>query len=190
MHSERSWGSFAHVKLLKRNVMKTPITTTEDLEKTISEIIGKYREEAYEAIEEKMWAALIEAGSCILENEGLFLMSRRAINGVSTTTLNNVCKIMEECGEIRNLDELHKKAYIVEFIKARSLSFELTRLKYPNYLKLWSESDDSTLERLWCEGMSVKELAEFFGRNPGAINARIEKLELIEKYGEKPQMSR
>lgn len=170
--------------------MQTPITTTEDLEKTISEIIGKYREEAYEAIEEKMWAALIEAGSCILENEGLFLMSRRAINGVSTTTLNNVCKIMEECGEIRNLDELHKKAYIVEFIKARSLSFELTRLKYPNYLKLWSESDDSTLERLWCEGMSVKELAEFFGRNPGAINARIEKLELIEKYGEKPQKSR
>ena len=168
--------------------MQTPITTTEDLERKISDIIGKYREEAYEAIEEKMWTALLEAGFCILENEGLFLMTRRAINGVSTTTLNNVCKIMEEDGDIRTMDEHHKKAYIVEFIKARSLSFEVTRLKYPNYLKPWSESDDTTLERLWCEGTSVKELADLFGRNPGAINARIEKLELIEKYGEKPQM--
>ena len=155
--------------------METAITTTEDLEKKISGIIGKYRQEAYEAIEVKMRTALVEAGICILENEGLFLMSRRAINGVSTTTLNNVCKILEE-------DELHKKAYIMEFIKARSLSFEVTRLKYPNYLKPWSESDDETLERLWCEGKSVKELAELFGRNPGAIDARIEKLELVEKY--------
>ena len=162
--------------------METPITTTEDLEKKISGIIGKYRQEAYEAIEEKMWTALIEAGICILENEGLFLMSRRAINGVSTTTLNNVCRILEEEGDFKTMDELHKKAYIIEFIKARSLSFEVTRLKYPNYLKPWSESDDETLERLWCEGKSVKELAELFGRNPGAIDARIEKLDLVEKY--------
>ena len=49
--------------------METAITTTEDLEKKISGIIGKYRQEAYEAIEEKMWTALVEAGICILENE-------------------------------------------------------------------------------------------------------------------------
>ena len=77
--------------------------------------------------------------------------------------------------------------YLLEFLKARSLSFEVTRLKYPNYLKPWTESDDATLEKLWCEGMSVKELSNLFERNPGAIDARIEKLELVEKYGEKPQ---
>ena len=162
--------------------MQTTITTTEELEIKISSIIGKYRQEAYEAIEEKMWTALVEAGICILENEGLFLMSRRAINGVSTTTLNNVCKMIEEETDVRTLDELRKKAYIMEFIKARSLSFEVTRLKYPNYLKLWTEENDADLERMWCEGMSVKDLAEHFGRNPGAIDARIEKLELVEKY--------
>lgn len=168
--------------------METAIATTEDLEKRISGIIGKYRQEAYEAIEEKMWTALIEAGICILENEGLFLMSRRAINGVSVTTLNNVCRILEEEGDFRTIDELHKKAYIIEFIKARTLSFEVTRLKYPNYLKPWTEDDDAKLERLWCEGTSIKDLAERFGRNPGAIDARIEKLELIEKYGQKPEL--
>lgn len=168
--------------------METAISTTEDLEKRISGIIGKYRQEAYEAIEEKMWTALIEAGICILENEGLFLMSRRAINGVSVTTLNNVCRILEEEGDFRTIDELHRKAYIIEFIKARTLSFEVTRLKYPNYLKPWTEDDDAKLERLWCEGTSVKDLAERFGRNPGAIDARIEKLELIEKYGQKPEL--
>lgn len=162
--------------------MQTTITTTEELEIKISSIIGKYRQEAYEAIEEKMWTALVEAGICILENEGLFLMSRRAINGVSTTTLNNVCKMIEEETDVRTLDELRKKAYIMEFIKARSLSFEVTRLKYPNYLKPWTEENDADLERMWCEGMSVKDLAEHFGRNPGAIDARIEKLELVEKY--------
>ena len=148
--------------------MQTTITTTEELEIKISSIIGKYRQEAYEAIEEKMWTALVEAGICILENEGLFLMSRRAINGVSTTTLNNVCKMIEEETDVRTLDELRKKAYIMEFIKARSLSFEVTRLKYPNYLKPWTEENDADLERMWCEGMSVKDLAEHFGRNPGA----------------------
>jgi hypothetical protein len=168
--------------------METAISTTEDLEKRISGIIGKYRQEAYEAIEEKMWTALIEAGICILENEGLFLMSRRAINGVSVTTLNNVCRILEEEGDFRTIDELHRKAYIIEFIKARTLSFEVTRLKYPNYLKPWTKDDDAKLERLWCEGTSVKDLAERFGRNPGAIDARIEKLELIEKYGQKPEL--
>ena len=109
--------------------METPITTTEELEKKISSIIGKYRQEAYEVIEEKMWTALLEAGMCIIENDGLMLMTRRAINGISTTTLNNVCRIIEEDGDVRYMDELHKKAYIIEFIKARSLSFEVTRLK-------------------------------------------------------------
>ena len=79
---------------------------------------------------------------------------------------------------------------MMEFIKARSLSFEATRLKYPNYLKPWSEKDDLSLEQMWCEGTSVNDLAKHFGRNPGAINARIEKLELIEKYGEMSQNHR
>ena len=112
--------------------MDTTITTTEDLERRISGIIHTYRQEAYAIIEEKMWAALTEAATCILQNEGLFLLSRRAINGVSTSTLNNACMIIESEGKFN-------------------------------------------------------ELAKMFGRNPGAIERRIEKLELVAKYGGQPQ---
>jgi hypothetical protein len=168
-------------------MMDKTITTTEDLERRISGIIHTYRQEAYAIIEEKMWAALTEAATCILQNEGLFLLSRRAINGISTSTLSNACKIIEAGGKFSGTDEHLKKCYMLEFLKTRSLSFEATRMKYPNYLKPWTESDDSTLEKLWCEGVSGKELAKMFGRNPGAIERRIEKLELVAKYGGQPQ---
>jgi hypothetical protein len=168
------------------DAMDTTITTTEELEKRISSIINSYREEAYAFIEEKMWAALAESAICILENDSLYLLTRRAINGISTTTLNNACKIIQAEANFCDIDEHLKKCYILEFLKARSLSFEATRMKYPNYLKPWSEEDDRELEKLWCEGVSGKELALRFGRNPGAIDKRIEKLELIDKYGERP----
>ena len=167
--------------------MDTTISTTEDLERKISSIIHTYREEAYAFVEEKMWEALSEAAACILENDSLYLLSRRAINGISTSTLNNVCKILQGSGNFCDVDEHLKKCYMLEFLKTRSLSFEATRMKYPNYLKPWSLVDDMELERLWCEGMSVKELAKTFGRNPGAIDRRIEKLELVEKNGKRPE---
>lgn len=47
----------------------------------------------------------------------------------------------------------------------------------------WTTEDDNKLELLFCEGKKVKELAEIFGRNVGAINSRIKKLELKDKYG-------
>jgi hypothetical protein len=73
---------------------------------------------------------------------------------------------------------------MIEFIKARSLTFEATRIKYPNYLKPWKEEDDQELEKLWREGVSVNDIAVMFMRNPGAIKSRIEKLGLAEKYGD------
>lgn len=167
--------------------MDTTITTTEDLERRICSIIQTYREEAYAFVEEKMWAALAEAAICILENNSLYLLSRRAINGISTTTLNNACRIIESDENFCEVDEHLKRCYMLEFLKARSLSFEATRMKYPNYLKPWGLSDDMELERLWCEGIPVKELAKRFGRNPGAIDRRIEKLELVQKYGKQPE---
>jgi hypothetical protein len=47
----------------------------------------------------------------------------------------------------------------------------------------WSVEEDENLEKMFCEGKSVKDLSNFFGRNVGAINSRIKKLELKEKYG-------
>ena len=47
----------------------------------------------------------------------------------------------------------------------------------------WTTEDDNKLEILFCEGKKTKELAQIFGRKEGAINSRINKLELREKYG-------
>ena len=47
----------------------------------------------------------------------------------------------------------------------------------------WTSEDDDKLEVLYCEGKEVKELAEIFARNAGAIRSRIKKLELKDKYG-------
>jgi len=60
---------------------------------------------------------------------------------------------------------------------------EQTKEKFGNAYKPWTEEDDLKLTELFCEGKKPKELSEIFQRNVGAINSRIEKLELKEKYG-------
>ena len=45
----------------------------------------------------------------------------------------------------------------------------------------WTDDDDTKLEELYKQGKSNAELCDFFGRNSGAINARIQKLELEKK---------
>ena len=57
------------------------------------------------------------------------------------------------------------------------------RQEFPNAYNQWSAEDDAELERMWCEGAMVDELAAHFQRKPGAIRSRIKKLELEEKYG-------
>jgi hypothetical protein len=47
----------------------------------------------------------------------------------------------------------------------------------------WREEGDNKLEFLFCEDKKVQVLAAIFGRSKGAINSRIKKLELKEKYG-------
>lgn len=86
-------------------------------------------------------------------------------------------------------DHAERRKMVLEFINARSLSFETQRMKYPNYLKPWKEEDDIRLEKLWCEGVSERELARIFQRNLGAIRARAEKLQLEMKYGSRQEES-
>lgn len=61
-------------------------------------------------------------------------------------------------------------------------SMAACRAEHPNAYKPWQQEDDDKLELLFCEGKSVKELSDVFGRKRGAITSRIKKLELKEKY--------
>lgn len=60
-------------------------------------------------------------------------------------------------------------------------SMEAAKEKYPNAFKPWTKEDDLQLQMLYYEGRPASELATHFQRNPGAINARIEKLDLRHK---------
>ena len=65
----------------------------------------------------------------------------------------------------------------------KTYSVEKIRETHQQAYLPWTAEDDNKLELLFCEGKKVKELAEIFVRNTGAINSRIKKLELKEKYG-------
>lgn len=65
----------------------------------------------------------------------------------------------------------------------KTYSVEKIRETHQQAYLPWTAEDDNKLELLFCEGKKAKELAEIFGRNTGAINSRIKKLELKEKYG-------
>lgn len=65
----------------------------------------------------------------------------------------------------------------------KTYSVEKVRETHQQAYLPWTAEDDNKLEMLFCEGKKAKELAEIFGRNVGAINSRIKKLELKDKYG-------
>ena len=57
------------------------------------------------------------------------------------------------------------------------------RTEHSNAYERWTKEDDEKLEQLFCEEKNIKELSKFFNRQPSAIRARVNKLELHEKYG-------
>jgi phosphatidylserine/phosphatidylglycerophosphate/cardiolipin synthase-like enzyme len=50
------------------------------------------------------------------------------------------------------------------------------REKYPQAYVRWSPEDDATLREAYENGQDVKSLADAFGRNEGAIRARLTRL--------------
>ena len=57
------------------------------------------------------------------------------------------------------------------------------RQEFPNAYNPWNDEDDLKLTQMWCEGVSIKEIASYFQRKPGAILSRVKKLGLEEKSG-------
>ena len=56
------------------------------------------------------------------------------------------------------------------------------RESFPKAYERWTPADDEKLEKLFCEKKSIDEIARVFQRQTSAIRARINKLELYEKY--------
>jgi phosphatidylserine/phosphatidylglycerophosphate/cardiolipin synthase-like enzyme len=68
--------------------------------------------------------------------------------------------------------------------KLRNPADNITNIKeaFPRAFEKWTHHDDARLEKLFCEKKSIDEIARQFQRQPSAIRARINKLELYEKY--------
>jgi hypothetical protein len=175
----------------------TDTTTLFDIEAQVAEIVEKYRKEAYAFVEEMMWNAFEEVGNLILdceakslEEEGdlgvhyareyTYIMCRRSVNGITSKTLHEIVSVLRAGVGFGEIPAKNKPGLIMDFLKARSLSFEATRAVYPNYLKPWTKEADQELKDLMKTGLSLKKVAEKMGRNPGAIEARLAKLEEYE----------
>ena len=100
----------------------------------------------------------------------LFLKYKRWHKTMNAWNLS-ITKALTEEAEILYEKEPEKAYDISEIRKTHKKAYEP-----------WTEEADEKLELLFCEGKTVKELGEIFGRNEGAIRSRIKKLELKEKY--------
>lgn len=176
----------------------TDATKLFDLEARVADIVEQYRKEAYAFVEEMMWNAFDEIGQAVLEcqyeseggdpetaahfaREYTYVMSTRKIAGLSSRTLHEIVRIAEAGGNFTSVPTDKKSIFLLDFLKARTLSFNATRELYPNYLKPWTEKDDQELMRMHEEGVSFKKLAHHFGRNEGAVRSRVEKLLILQE---------
>jgi hypothetical protein len=69
------------------------------------------------------------------------------------------------------------------YVNKKSYSIEEKRKKHINAYKKWTKEEDDTLKFKFGERKTLEELSFFFGRNISSIKSRIEKLELVKKYG-------
>ena len=176
----------------------TDATKFFDLEARVADIVEQYRKEAYAFVEEMMWNAFTEIGQAVLScehesngddpesamhfaREYTYLMSVRKIAGLSSRTLHEIVRIAHSGGDYTKVPADKKSGFLLDFLKARTLSFNATRELYPNYLKPWTDKDDQELMRMHEEGVSLKNIAHHFGRNEGAVRARVEKLLILQE---------
>ena len=85
-------------------------------------------------------------------------------------------------GEILSADHVCNNADVVRAFYALLYQDDMSKNKklYENSGKKWTEEDDILLKELFEKGVKKSELQKRFMRSSGSINARLEKLGLIE----------
>ena len=63
----------------------------------------------------------------------------------------------------------------------KTYSIKKIRETHKQAYQPWTQEDDNKLEKLFCEGKKINELAKIFGRNSGSISSRLKKFKLKEK---------
>ncbi|MBW6537391.1 MAG: AAA family ATPase [Mariniphaga sp.] len=78
------------------------------------------------------------------------------------------------------VEEVHP-VYQVEHLTGAAPPFDKVR-ENPGAYKRWTVELDDELTVMYCEGVTVRDMAKHFGRSKSAIRSRIKKLELEELY--------
>ena len=144
-------------------------------EERISDIIESHRKNVFEYAEQQMFMAFDEIWA-ILQEHGLWGINKRKINGIQRSTLKNIYMRLVCGDDLRSAPEETIKLWIVEFLKAQTLSYEVQRAQYPNFLKPWTKEDETALEMLWCDGQTKEQIAIKLGRHPNSVAVRLSKL--------------
>ncbi|MCK9421048.1 MAG: UvrD-helicase domain-containing protein [Bacteroidales bacterium] len=106
---------------------------------------------------------------------------------VAVTRTRNVLNIPEELlpkskiNVIRKPETINPDEKFVEQYRLKPLSKSPENQR--NKGLPWKPREDDELTVMFCEGKTVSAMARKFGRSPGAIRARINRLELPELYG-------
>lgn len=150
------------------------------LEAQICAVLENYRQMTFSVAEDHMKQALREI-AVLIDSRGLSGLSHRGVSGFSERTLREVYRLHLKGQEADSLEQSRFREILLEYLKARSLTFESIRIKYPNYLKPWKKEDDETLELQFRQGIPVEEIAQTLQRNPNAVEMRIDKLRLRDK---------
>ena len=144
-------------------------------EEKISDIIESHRKNVFEYAQQQMFMAFDEIWA-ILQEHGLWGISKKKVNGIQTSTLKNIYMRLICGDDLRSAPEETIKLWLVEFLKAQTLSYEVQRAQFPNFLKPWTKEDETTLEMLWCDGETKEQIAIKLGRHPNSVAARLTKL--------------
>ena len=63
-------------------------------------------------------------------------------------------------------------------IKSKGYKVDMVREKYPKAYEKWTTEEDEQLKMSFREGVSIKDMAIFFQRQPSAVRSRLSKLGL------------
>ena len=144
-------------------------------EEKISDIIESHRKNVFDYAEQQMFMAFDEIWA-ILQEHGLWGISKKKINGINSATLKNIYMRLVCGDDLREVPEETVRLWLVEFLKIQTMSFEIQRAQYPNFLKPWTKEEENLLELLWCDGNTREQLAVKLGRHPNSIAVRLKKL--------------
>jgi len=78
-------------------------------------------------------------------------------------TLTEACKMIEQLSENRREEEITE-----------------IRKTHPRAFMKWEDKEEAKLQKLFKKGINIEELSREFGRSPGSLLARLERLGLVQ----------